>query len=211
MRTDVGGADVNHGSLVAIEGIDGTGKTTQAGLLVQALEAKGLQVVATREPTGGATASEIRSLAAAGKRAEPARELELFQADRDEHVREVIRPALQGGKIVVTDRYYLSTVAYQGARGLDFAAILTECEARFPIPDLAIILEIEPSMGIERVVKRGAGIVEAFERVDLLQAVDTVFRQINRPYVVRIRGDTHVDQVAAELNEAVRNHLDFMV
>ncbi|MBU4231991.1 MAG: dTMP kinase, partial [Proteobacteria bacterium] len=114
-----------HGVLLALEGVDGCGKSTQAGLLATALRERGLEVVLTCEPTDGPLGQQIREYFQGPTRYLSAKEeLNLFMADRREHVEKVINPALAEGKIVITDRYYYSSVAYQGALGLDPDRIL---------------------------------------------------------------------------------------
>src|SRR5688572_15418123 len=108
---------VNRGRLIALEGLDGCGKTTQAARIAEALHARGRDIVQTREPSEGPMGRKIRELARAGERVPAERELQLFTDDRRDHVAQVIEPALAAGRWVITDRYYLSTVAYQGARG----------------------------------------------------------------------------------------------
>ena len=103
------------GLFIVFEGIDGTGKTTQLHLLAEKLRQRGYAVVSTREPTEGVYGQKIRELFVDRGAASPERELELFIADREQHVKETIEPALADGCIVLSDRYYLSTVAYQGA------------------------------------------------------------------------------------------------
>ena len=194
---------VNRGALVAIEGLDGAGKSTQVDRLGEQLAARGYKVVITREPTDGIHGQRIRELAARGERATPEEELRLFQEDREEHLVQVIAPALALGSIVITDRYTLSSVAYQGARGLDPQAILRESEARFPLPDVAVILELDPALGLERVRGRGEPLEEAFERLDLLRAVAEVFHSIDRPYVVRVDATQGEDAVQESILAAV--------
>jgi dTMP kinase len=103
----------------------------------------------------------------------------------------VIAPALEAGRTVVTDRYFLSTVAYQGARGLDWREILRESEARFPRPDLVLLFEVSPELGLSRVRARAGTEEPAFERVDYLARVAEIFAAIERDYLVRVdaRGD----------------------
>lgn len=194
---------VNRGALVAIEGLDGAGKSTQVKRLGERLAARGYKVVVTREPTEGTHGQRIRELATHGQRATAEEELRLFQEDRAEHLVQVIAPALALGSVVISDRYTLSSVAYQGARGLDPAAILEESEARFPLPDIAVILELGPALGLERVRERGEPLVEAFERLDLLRAVAEVFRSIDRPYVARIDASQDADAVHEAILAAV--------
>lgn len=110
---------------VSFEGLDGSGKTTQAELLAVRLEADGETVVATREPGGTALGEQIRDLVLHGGHVEPWAEALLYAASRAQHVHEVIRPALERGEAVICDRYVDSSVAYQGvARGLGLERVL---------------------------------------------------------------------------------------
>src|SRR5215831_14817815 len=177
---------VNRGRLVALEGLDGSGKSTQVPALVAALRERGLDVVATREPTDGEFGRRIRAMARSGELVAPEEELRWFVEDRREHVAQELRPALAAGTIVLCDRYYLSTVAYQGARGLDARALLAQAEAEFPLPDLALVFEVDPAAGLARVAARGGVAEPAFEEAEFLARVAAVFRAIDRPYVVRI-------------------------
>lgn len=106
-----------RGKLIAFEGIDGTGKSTQIKMLADRLTAEGLSVLSTREPTDGTFGKKIRELFVSREKVSPDEELALFMDDRREHVTSVIEPALAKGMIVLTDRYYFSTAAYQGAEG----------------------------------------------------------------------------------------------
>jgi dTMP kinase len=146
---------VNRGVLVALEGLDGCGKSTQLPHLAAALAALGHDVVATREPSDGPIGQRIRAMARSGEPVAPAEELRWFQDDRREHVARVIGPALAAGRWVLTDRYFLSTVAYQGARGLDWREILAASEAEFPVPDAALIFELTVADGLARARGRG--------------------------------------------------------
>jgi dTMP kinase len=108
---------MNKGLLIVFEGIDGTGKSTQMLLLARYLREKGLVVIETREPTNGQFGQKIRALYTNRNGISPEQELELFLADRREHVQNVLAPALREGKVVLCDRYFLSTAAYQGVVG----------------------------------------------------------------------------------------------
>jgi dTMP kinase len=189
---------VNGGTLVALEGLDGSGKTTQLPALVAALRARGRDVVATREPTDGEFGRRIRAMARSGELVAPEEELHWFFEDRREHVAQVIAPALAAGRTVVTDRYYLSTVAYQGARGLDWRAILAQSEGEFPSPDLALVFELAAGQGLARVRERyGVAAEPVFERVDYLERVATIYAAIERDYVVRIDASGSEEAVRA--------------
>ena len=195
----MGDTPVNAGRLIAFEGIDGCGKSTQLQRFAKNATSAGRDVVVTGEPTTGPTGRRIREMARSGTALAPAEELRWFIEDRRVHVREVIEPALAAGRWVVTDRYFLSTVAYQGARGLDYAQILADSESEFPVPDLVVLLEIDPTSALERIRSRGGVIEEVFERQDFLEAVARVFDGIDRPYVERFAAETTPDELEAEI------------
>ncbi len=199
---------MKRGALIAVEGLDGSGKSTQVERLVHALEREGREPLRTREPTDGETGRKIRALAASHDPVDPQEELRLFLIDREEHVREVIEPALAAGRLVVTDRYYLSTVAYQGAQGLDWQAILRDSEKRFPLPDVALLLEIDVERGLERVRARGGRAEPTFEDEDRLRGVAEIYRQLDLPYLVRIDADRDADAVQRDALAAIRDRLD---
>src|SRR5690348_224269 len=121
------------GFLVAIDGIDGSGKTTQAQLLAKFCKENRLAHVVSKEPTKGKYGSKIRDSAIRG-RLSVSEEIEILDNDRREHVKTVIAPALKAEKIVILDRYYFSTAAYQGAHGADADWILGENEKFAPQP-----------------------------------------------------------------------------
>jgi dTMP kinase len=187
-----------------LEGIDGAGKSTQQQRLAALLRGRGHSVVTTSEPTRGIHGRRIRGEARAGRRPPPEEELRWFVDDRREHVASVLVPALEAGQVVLSDRYYLSTVAYQGARGLDPERLLRQAEAEFPVPDLALLFWIDPTLGIERVRDRGGVAEAAFETVEVLSGVATVFAALQVPYLVCI--DATGD--AATVAERVRRVVD---
>jgi dTMP kinase len=198
---------VTRGKLIAFEGVDGCGKSTQLEMLAGSLRARDIDVVTTHEPTGGEHGKRIRAMARSGERVSPATELEWFVLDRREHVKEIIRPALEAGKIVLTDRYYLSSVAYQGARGLDWRDILERSEAEFPLPDLAIVVEVSPERGLERVDARGAAAEPVFEEIEFQRDVARVFGELSCPYLVRVPGEDAPEAVHRRIAELVAARL----
>lgn len=198
---------MKHGSLIAFEGVDGAGKSTQVALLAQALREQGHSVVTTFEPTSGLHGRRIREEARAGRRRPAEEELASFVADRREHVAQVIAPNLAAGRVVLTDRYFLSTVAYQGARGLDPARLLREAEAEFPLPDLALLLWVDPALGLSRVRGRGGASEVAFEDAAVLAAVAAVFVSLERPYLVRVDADGDTAAVAERILRIVAARL----
>ena len=198
---------MNGGRLIAFEGLDGSGKSTQLERLAARLRAAGCDVVSTREPTEFTSGQRIREMARSGKELDLEEELRWFVEDRRVHVAEIIAPALRAGRIVLTDRYYLSTVAYQGARGLDYQQILADSEAEFPIPDLVVLLEIDPQKAFERVHARGAEIEGVFERREFLSWVASVFDALDCSYLERVPGDGEPSQIEAIIAERVRERL----
>jgi len=194
----------HHGLLVAFEGIDGTGKTTQARRLVEGLAAAGHRVVSTREPTDGPWGRRIRASAAAG-RMPPEEELRAFVEDRREHVSGVIVPALREGAVVVVDRYYFSSMAYQGARGLDVSAVRRENEAFAPRPDVLVLLRADPAVALARIQGRGAA--DLFEREGDLRRAAAIFDAVDDPPPLRVDAAfpaaVITDAVRAEVNAAL--------
>jgi len=189
---------VERGSLLTFEGIDGSGKSTQCARLAAALEAEGRHVVRTREPTDGAWGRRIRAMASSGERVAPAEELRWFIEDRREHVREVIEPALAAGAIVLCDRYYHSTVAYQGARGHDPWALLADAEAEFPLPDQTLWFALPAARGLDRVRARGGTAEPAFEQLDFLERVEQIFEALTRRRPAIVRLDASGDEASVE-------------
>jgi len=175
------------GIFVVLEGIDGTGKTTQLALLATKYLEAGFPVVKTREPTDGTWGKQIREIAAIGRdHISPEYELDLFLKDREEHVAQVISPALRARSIVLSDRYYYSTIAYQSAIGLDADHIRSMNEERFPKPDVVILLDARPEVGISRIVQgRGEKNNQGFEQQAYLEEVRKRFKELKNDPLVR--------------------------
>jgi len=201
---------LSRGVLVAIEGIDGCGKSTQAQLLVERLAAAGLDVVRTREPTDGPHGRRLRASASHGRLA-AREELDAFVADRREHVRDAIGPALAACKVVILDRYYFSTAAYQGARGLDPDEIVRDNESFCPVPDLLVLLDVPVEECVRRISerdetadRRGA---DLFENTDELRRVQAIFDRVDRPFALRLDGTSDAlavhERVVRALDERV--------
>ena len=194
------------GLFIVFEGIDGTGKSTQVHLLAEKLRQLGYAVVATREPTNGSYGKKIRELFLDRTSVSQDEELALFIADRAEHVQEVITPALSDGCVVISDRYYLSTVAYQGANGMDPDMLLKKNED-FPVPDLAIILEIEPAHGIRRIQNQRNEHPNTFEEEANLQKVAKIFATMPQNFIRRIKGSGSIEDVHRQVLEEVASLL----
>ena len=140
---------------ITLEGIEGSGKTTQICRLVEFFEGRGIECVATRQPGGTLIGENIRSilLDPANSALEPLAELLLYMADRAQHINELIRPALKNGKTVVCDRYFDATLVYQGfARGLSIELIRQLHQLLFDDlkPDVTLLLDLSPQVGLKR-------------------------------------------------------------
>lgn len=164
---------MTQGLFIVIEGIDGTGKSTQARRLGDWFISKGREVVLSREPTDGPWGKKVRETAATG-RLSPEDELEYFLKDRRQHVEELIAPALAAGKVVILDRYYFSTMAYQGARGFDPKEIRRKNESFAPMPDLLLILDLDVDKALDRIGARGDTANE-FEKRENLERCREIF------------------------------------
>lgn len=150
---------MKRGKLITFEGIDGCGKTTQIRLLGQYLNGRGLDFIATREPGGSELGSKIRSALLDGAQGsvEPSAELLLYAADRAQHVRRVVLPALDAGVTVLSDRFYDATTVYQGyVRGFDlgFVSQLNEFATGGLKPDLTLLFDLDVEDGLRRTRKR---------------------------------------------------------
>ncbi len=186
-----------RGVLLAFEGIDGSGKSTQASKFVAWARARGLEVIATREPTDGPWGKKIRE-ARFTARMSPEDELAAFIADRQEHVAALIRPALARGALVVIDRYYYSTIAYQGARGLDPRTLLEKNRAFAPVPDLVVLVDVDPQAALERIASRGQG-TDLFENLTALTKVREIFLSLVDSHVALIDGARPPDLVFGDV------------
>ena len=163
------------GFFLVIEGIDGSGKSTLANNLYLALKKMGKDCLLTFEPTKGKWGSILRKSFTGAERLSANEELGLFMKDRQDHLENVIIPALKEGRTIICDRYYFSTAAYQGARGLDPRAILAESKAKFLEPDLCLLLEIAPEEAINRIRHGRKEQENNFEQLEYLKAVAKIY------------------------------------
>jgi dTMP kinase len=197
------------GLFVTVEGVEGSGKSTQCRRLVERLTARGLDVVLTSEPDGTELGSAIRRLFEAESPPTPLTQVFLFMAARQQHVAQVVRPALARGVMVISDRYADATVAYQGyGQGVDLETIhelnaLATGELR---PDLTLVLDLDPAVGMARI---GGRSLDAFERMDL-----RFHRRVREGYLEIARTERRrvvvlpADQDAAALSDAILAAVD---
>jgi dTMP kinase len=160
---------MRKGKLIVLEGIDGAGTTTHSSKLANWMKSKNYKVAVTAEPTGGSIGKIIRNYLRSGD-GSPAVHALLFAADRAEHIEKEIKPLLNEGVIIISDRYVESSIAYQAAEGLEIEWIQTI--NRFAIePDLTILLDIDPEVSLER--KKEAR--DTFENVEFLKEVRRIY------------------------------------
>jgi dTMP kinase len=193
---------------VTFEGVDWSGKSTQAALLAGWLSEEGRQVLLTREPGGTPVAESVREVVLHGHDMTPWAEAALYAAARADHVEHAIRPALERGEDVVCDRYIVSSVAYQGiGRGLgaDRVRELNLLVTRGLLPDRTFLVLLEP----EEARRRGAGQPDRIEREgdDFWRRVDDGFRSLAAEFparIVPVDGSRSPDEIAEEVREHVR-------
>jgi dTMP kinase len=194
----------HRGLFLVLEGIDGTGKSTHAKRLASYFSALGREVVLSREPTDGPWGKKLRDSATLG-RLEPEQELEYFLRDRKEHVEQLIKPALAEGKVVILDRYYFSTMAYQGARGFDPQEIRRRNEEFAPQPDLLFLLDIDVDIALERIGSRG-DTANQFEKRDALQRCRDIFLSLKEePFVRVISAAGALDEIAHKMIDCLND------
>jgi dTMP kinase len=203
------------GLFVSFEGIDGSGKSTQARMLAERLRADGLDVVHTREPGGSPGAEEIRALVLQGDpdRWSAETEILLFTAARRDHLERTIRPALAAGQVVICDRFADSTRMYQGlSRGNLRAKVDALHDLMIGVePDLTLLIDMDPETGLSRAKARNT-VEERFEDfgASLQEAMRTGFLELSQEYADRFRvidGARDAETVAGDVWAAVSPHL----
>lgn len=194
-----------RGLFICVEGLDGCGKTTQTKLLVRRLRKKGYDAIYTAEPSRGKIGKFIKKYCLHGeKRVSSIVEALLFAADRFEHVEKEVIPALNEGKLVVSDRYVYSSLAYQGAGELDLKWIrrINEHVIR---PDLAIFIDVEPKIVVQR-LKQKKSVMENLGTQRKVREVYINF--VKRGELVKIDGNKSKKEVADDILKVVLRSLE---
>jgi len=193
---------MQKGILIVFEGIDGSGKSTQAKILLERLQEEDFDAVYFREPSKGKWGRKIKKKALHPDSLSPEEELDLFQKDRRENVEKNLKPALKKKRIVILDRYYYSTIAYQGAKGIDEKLIRRINEEFIVEPDLVFIFDIDPKRGLERIENRKKK-DKLFEREDYLVKVREIFRSFKGEKFVHIDALKSKEEISKEIQEIV--------
>ena len=201
---------LKRGILIVFEGIDGSGKTTQAEILMKNLQKKGVDAVYFQEPSKGKWGHLVKRKALIADSLSPREELALFQKDREDNVEKNLKPALQQKKVVILDRYYFSTMAYQGARGINPERIRRDNEKFAVRPDMVFILDVEASKGLKRIEDRKKKDM-LFEREDYLVKVREIFRGIKGDNVFHIDAMRSIQDISREIEKIVFDYIHGVV
>ena len=178
--------------LINLEGIDGCGKSTQSQFLMDKFESNNEKTILLKEPTNGKYGQKLWEMLSGKIEATTEEILELFVLDRKEHVNQKIKPALDDGMIVLMDRYYYSTMAYQSAAGIDVDRIRRDNEFA-PKPDIVLIFDLPVDLAMKRV--RSHSVADVFEKEEHLEKVREAYLNLEDDSLVRIIDATRTPEV----------------
>jgi len=194
---------MTRGAHISLEGIDGSGKTTQAYMLLTLLRDQGYRAKYSAEPTYGRIGSVIRLHVYRTRNTPPEYEALLFAADRVEHYEKIIRPFIERGGVMISDRYIHSSLAYQGAmmRNVEWVREINKFSSP---PDLAILIDVRVEKALQRMRRRRI----KFERRELLSRVQREYRRlVESGEMERVDGEKSIEKVAADIKEIVARFL----
>lgn len=185
------------GKLIVIEGIDGSGKSTCAKNLAEKLNSINIKTIYTFEPTHSHYGAKLRD-GMLSEDLDAEEELLLFVKDRKEHIEYMIKPALEEGYFIILDRYFYSSVAYQGAKGIDINRIMNLHKDFIVKPDIVFIFHLPIDIALNRIISK-RGIADRFENETYLKKVDKIFHSFNEPFIYHIDTDKDIKIINDEL------------
>lgn len=185
------------GKLIVIEGIDGSGKSTCAKNLAEKLNSINIKTIYTFEPTHSHYGAKLRE-GMLSEDLEAEEELLLFVKDRKEHIEYMIKPALEEGYFIILDRYFYSSIAYQGAKGIDINRIINMHKDFIIKPDIVFIFHLPIDIALNRIISK-RGIADRFENEIYLKKVDKIFHSFNEPFIYHIDTDKDIKIINDEL------------
>jgi dTMP kinase len=199
---------MGRGRLIVFEGIEGSGKSTQAKLFYEELLKRGEKCIFTAEPTDSPIGKMIRELLKSGNPVDIRTLQLLFIADRSHHIETLVKPKMEEGYTVITDRYAPSTIVYGNSFGGRYGLkgnYLMNAHKPFLAPDLLFFINITPERALERIQKRG-GVKERFDELKSLKALDRNYQRLSKKYYPDswrvIEGDKDIESVKADLLRA---------
>lgn len=185
------------GKLIVIEGIDGSGKSTCAKNLAEKLNSINIKTIYTFEPTHSHYGAKLRD-GMLSEDLDTEEELLLFVKDRKEHIEYMIKPALEEGYFIILDRYFYSSIAYQGAKGIDINRIINMHKDFIIKPDIVFIFHLPIDIALNRIISK-RGIADRFENETYLKKVDKIFHSFNEPFIYHIDTDKDIKIINDEL------------
>lgn len=185
------------GKLIVIEGIDGSGKSTCAKNLAEKLNSINIKTIYTFEPTHSHYGAKLRD-GMLSEDLDAEAELLLFVKDRKEHIEYMIKPALEEGYFIILDRYFYSSIAYQGAKGIDINRIINMHKGFIIKPDIVFIFHLPIDIALNRIISK-RGIADRFENETYLKKVDKIFHSFNEPFIYHIDTDKDIKIINDEL------------
>ena len=185
------------GKLIVIEGIDGSGKSTCAKNLAEKLNSINIKTIYTFEPTHTHYGAKLRD-GMLSEDLDAEEELLLFVKDRKEHIEYMIKPALEEGYFIILDRYFYSSIAYQGAKGIDINRIMNLHKDFIVKPDIVFIFHLPIDIALNRIISK-RGIADRFENETYLKKVDKIFHSFNESFIHHIDTDKDIKIINDEL------------
>ena len=185
------------GKLIVIEGIDGSGKSTCAKNLAEKLNSINIKTIYTFEPTHSHYGAKLRD-GMLSEDLDAEEELLLFVKDRKEHIEYMIKPALEEGYFIILDRYFYSSIAYQGAKGIDINRIMNLHKDFIVKPDIVFIFHLPIDIALNRIISK-RGIADRFENETYLKKVDKIFHSFNEPFIYHIDTNKDINIINDEL------------